>query len=255
MGLGDDIMATGMAAGAAARGKRIAFGDRHKIIWGPWSADIFRGNPNIAKPGSEYAEGIEWINYYKGNRLYNRAGHGKWVWNYDFRPTPGEIYFDDRERQFAETIDEGYVLIEPNVPWNKSVAPNKDWGLANYQAVADGLSALGYRVAQFSHGRDRLTGVRVIDAATFRYALAALSRVRLAILPEGGLHHGAAALDVPAVVIFGGFIPPQVTGYPMHINLTGGIEACGSWHVCRHCRNAMDAISVNDVLKATTAFL
>lgn len=251
MGYGDDIMATGMAAGAAARGKRIAFGDRHKIIWGPYSADIFRGNPNIAKPGMEYVEGIEWINYYKGNRLYNRAGHGKWIWNLDFRPTPGEIYFDDREKQFAETIDNGFILIEPNVPWNKSVAPNKDWGLAKYQAVADALSAAGYEVAQFSHGRDRLTGVNVINAMTFRAALAALFCAQMAILPEGGLHHGAAALKVPAVIIFGGFIPAEVTGYSMHKNLTGGAEACGSWHQCPHCRQAMDAIMVDHVLEAT----
>lgn len=251
MGLGDDIMATGMAAGAAARGKRIAFGDRNKIIWGPHSAEIFRGNPNIAKPGMEYAEGIEWINYYKGNRLYNRAGQGKWIWNLEFRPTPGEIYFDDREKQIQGTIEDGFILIEPNVPWNKSVASNKDWGLAKYQAVADKLFANGYPVVQFSHGRDRLKGVKVIDAASFRLALAVLSRVSFAILPEGGLHHGAAALKVPAVVIFGGFIPPQVTGYPMHKNLTGGSEACGSWHPCPHCRQAMDAIKVDHVLEAT----
>lgn len=251
MGLGDDLMATGMAAGAAARGKRIAFGDRHKIIWGPYSAEIFRGNPNIAKPGMEYAEGIEWINYYKGNRLYNRAGQGKWIWNLEFRPIPGEIYFDDREKQFAETIDNGFVLIEPNVPWNKSVAPNKDWGLAKYQAVAEELSAWGYVVAQFSHGRERLQGVKIINAVTFRSALAALSRARLAILPEGGLHHGAAALQIPSVVIFGGFIPASVTGYPMHKNLTGGVEACGSWQPCQHCRQAMDSITVDHVLEAT----
>lgn len=244
-------MATGMAKGAAVRGKCIAFGDGQRIIWGPWSAEIFRDNPNIAKPGSEYAEGIQWINYYKGHRIYNSSGLGKWIWNSDFRPVPGEVYFSDQERQFAQGIESGIVLIEPNVPWKKSVASNKDWGLGKYQAVADVLTDAGYTVAQFSHGRDRLKGVKVIDAGSFRMALAALSRASLAILPEGGLHHGAAALGVKAVVLFGGFIPPQVTGYPMHINLTGGAEACGSWQPCQHCRQAMYAISVSSVLEAT----
>lgn len=241
-----------MAKGAAGRGKRIAFGDGKRIIWGPHSADIFRGNPNIAKPGNERDPDIEWKNYYKGNRIYNRQGLGKWVWNYDFSPIPGEIYFDDEEKSFAQSIEPGFILIEPNVPWNKTVAVNKDWGLLKYQIVAEILSDAGFKVAQFSHGRNRLQGVKVINTPTFRMALAALSRARSAILPEGGLHHGAAALGVKAVVIFGGFIPPKVTGYPMHTNLTGGEkEFCGSLMKCSHCRKALDAISVDDVLRGT----
>lgn len=143
-----------------------------------------------------------------------------------------------------------FILIEPNVPWKKSVAPNKDWGLKRYQGVVDRLKAEGYEIVQTNHGRDRLDGVRTISTPTFRHALAALSRARLAILPEGGLHHGAAALGIPAVVLFGGFIPPAVTGYDMHINLTGDVEACGSLRPCKHCREAMDNISVEQVYDA-----
>jgi hypothetical protein len=36
MGYGDELMATGMARGAAARGKRVAFGDGQRIICGPY---------------------------------------------------------------------------------------------------------------------------------------------------------------------------------------------------------------------------
>lgn len=249
MGYGDDIMASGMARGAAARGKRIAFGDGRKIIWGPWSDEIFRHNPNVATPGSERLPNLEWIDYYKGHRKYNTHTSDRWLWNYDFRPTPGEIYFDLHETNFFNSLVADYILIEPNVPWHKSVAPNKDWSLKKYQAVTDELLRQGERVAQISYGRDRLKGVEVIKVDTFRKALAALSQAKFAVLPEGGMHHGAAALGVPAVVIFGGFIPPKVTGYDFHYNLTGGAEACGSLQACDHCRQALDKITVGEVIQ------
>ena len=250
MGLGDQLMATGLAKGAAARGKRIAFGDGHRIIWDKNSLEIFRKNKNIAIPGSERDNDIEWCNFYRGHRIYNRQEGGRWVWNYDFKPIPGELFFSPDEANFASKLRPDFILIEPNVPWWKSVAVNKDWGLKKYQAVADELKRKGQRVAQLSFGKQRLQGVEVIYAGDFRTAVAALAKAKFAVLPEGGLHHGAAAVGIPAVVLFGGFIPPSVTGYDFHINLTGGAEACGSIHQCQHCRAALDAISVDEVLAA-----
>jgi len=243
-------MATGLAKGL--NGKRAAFGDGRKIIWGPWSKEIFQGNPQIARPGDEGKSNIQWIDFYKGHRQYNKmnAKRTHWVWNYDFKATPGRFFLSFDEIEFAENCGHGFAVIEPNVPWHKTVAPNKDWGKPRYQAVADRLRADGWDVVQFSHGRDRLRNVRVVTTPTFRHAAAALSRAALAILPEGGLHHAAAALHIPAVVIFGGFIPPAVTGYAMHNNLTGGAEACGSLSRCQHCRDALDNISVDEVCSA-----
>jgi hypothetical protein len=242
MGIGDEVMATGMARGAAARGKRIAFGDGRRLIWGPFCEEAFRHNPNIAR---SVGADVEWINYHKGNRIYNKPGAGRWLWNYDFRAPVGEFYFDRDEEESIVRRDG--VLIEPNVPWHKSVAPNKDWGVSKYQLLADRLRYAGVRVWQFSHGKLRLAGVEQIAVSSFRDAVAALTGLDFAIVPEGGLHHAAAAVGLPAIVIFGGFIPPQVTGYAGHINLTGDSEACGSWQACRHCRAALDRITVEEV--------
>jgi hypothetical protein len=254
MGFGDDLLGSGMARGAKARGKRIAFGDGMRIIWGPWSKDIFRGNPNVASPGDERAGDIEWLAYYKGSRIYNRLDvkGQRWIWNFDFRAKPGEVFFSDEERRLSEIAGEGFVVIEPNIPRQKSVAANKDWGLAKYQAVADALMLRGFDVVQTGFGRDRLQGVRIVATPTFRHALAVLSRAALYIGPEGGLHHGAAAVSIPAVVVFGGFIPPQVTGYDGHVNLTGGAGACGSLAPCGHCKKALDSITIDEVVEATT---
>lgn len=257
MGYGDELMSTGLARGARSRGKRAAFGDGIKIIFGPWSEEVFRHNPNVARPGDEWADDLEWIAHYKGRRLYNRVSpdRTRWLWTMSFRAVPGEMFFAEDELRFAEQIAAGFIAIEPNVPWQKTVAPNKDWGLPRYQLVADRLMAAGHRVIQFRNGRDRLAGVERVDAPSFRHALAVLARASLYIGPEGGLHHGAAAVGIPAVVLFGGFIPPQVTGYDTHTNLTGGATACGSLQRCRHCKMAMAAISVDQVIAAALRHL
>lgn len=253
MGFGDSLMSTGLARGFRDRGKRAAFGDGTKIMWSRQDAHVFALNPNVAHPGEERARDLEWIANYKGRRLYNRQDGNRWVWNMDFRATPGEVVFAPLEIMKAKRHPKGFVLIEPNVPAWKSVAPNKDWGRQRYQDVAMRLRHEGVRVAQLSYGQP-LSGVEILAVGTFRDALAALRRAAVYVGPEGGLHHGAAAVGVPAVVLFGGFIPPSVTGYDDHTNLTGGAtDFCGSLNRCEHCRAALDQISPADVVAAALA--
>jgi hypothetical protein len=240
-----------MARGAAARGKKIAFGDGRKIIWDHHSELIFRGNPNVAPPGSEGSSALQWVYFYRGNRIYNRQAGDRWIWNPAFRATPGEVFLSNEERLFANSFKPGFVLIEPNVPDYKSVAPNKQWPIERYREVAFRLTAHGVEVAQFSYGGAvTIAGAKQIKTPDFRYAMAVLARASLYIGPEGGLHHAAAAVGIPAVVLFGGFIPPSVTGYATHTNLTGGAVACGSLKVCEHCKVAMANISATDVINA-----
>jgi hypothetical protein len=256
MGAGDNLMASGMARGAAKRCKRIAFGDGRNIKWDHHSKEIFRGNPNVAPPGTERTGGIEWIPFYKGHRIYNRGGADRWIWNYDFRAVAGEVFFSDEEIKFAERFGGGFVVVEPNVPAFKGCAPNKQWPVERYDAVALELKRAGHDVVQFVYGPGHgVRDVRRVPTQSFRHGIAMLSRAALYIGPEGGLHHGAAAVGIPAVVLFGGFVPPQVTGYESHTNLTGGVEACGSFNACQHCRAALDAISVDEVLSAAHARL
>jgi ADP-heptose:LPS heptosyltransferase len=248
-------MASGMARGAKARGKRIAFGDGKTIIHGHWATQIFKNNPNVAWPGDEAADDLEYIAHHKGNRLYNKQDGNRWVWNLEFRAQPGEIFFDEAELEAGTRMGRDFIVIEPNVPWHKTVAPNKDWGLQRYQTLADRLRADGHRVVQFSHGLKKLRYVDLVPTTSFRDALAVLSHAKLLIGPEGGLHHGAAAVGVPAVVLFGGFIPPKVTGYVTHTNLAYGDVACGSIRECSHCRQAMAMISVDKVYRAAQKYL
>lgn len=254
MGIGDNLIASGLAKASRAKGKRAAFGDGQKIIWDHHSEIIFRGNPNIARPGDEAARDLDWIPFYRGNRLYNRQVGERWEWNYDFRCTAGEAYLTEGERTFGRAQGEGYIVIEPNLP-AKSSSPNKRWPVERYAAVADALTKAGHDVVQPSYGGGHVLDERQVKTPSFRHALAVLENAALYIGPEGGLHHGAAAVGIPAVVLFGGFIPPEVTGYATHSNLTGGAKACGSLKTCPHCAEAMASIAISEVLSAAQKHL
>ena len=76
----------------------------------------------------------------------------------------------------------------------------------------------------------------------------------LVITPEGGLHHIVSATKTPAIVIFGGFIAPDITGYVNHVNIgfksnfskdRMHLDACGSLNECEHCKMIMEKIKPN----------
>lgn len=247
-----------MARDALAKhGYRIAFGDSNQIIWDHNSEIIFRNNPNVAPPGDEDKGPLHWIKYYRGHRQYNHQIGDKWVWNYEFKPQRGEVFLTPEERRAGELQGKGYVIIEPNVPHWKRHAINKQWPIDRWERVAKWLFKAGYDVRQFDYGGAsyRCSRARPIPCNDFRVALAIMERAVLYIGPEGGLHHGAAAVGVPAVVIFGGFIPPAVTGYEIHTNLTGGSIACGHLFKCEHCKAALEAISAEEVHTAALGYL
>jgi hypothetical protein len=256
VGIGDQLIATGIAKGASNRGRKIAFGAGGRLIWDKQSAEIFRGNPNIAHPGEEKFGDVEWVPYYKGRRGYNQDAKDHWVWNMNWRCKPGEMYFTEGELIAGER-NKGYIVIEPNVPAWKSSSPNKDWGFQKYQKISNTLRMRGFRVLQFFHPRGGkiIDGAKVVETKSFRDALAILKNSVIYVGPEGGLHHGAAAVGIPAVVLFGGFIPPVVTGYDTHANISHADHFCGSFSPCSHCKEAMAAITVEEVYEAIRGFV
>jgi hypothetical protein len=253
MGYGDEIIGSGLARGAAARGKKIAFGDGKRILWSRQSVEIYLGNPNVAPPGFERESNLEWIPYYRGKRFYGSSDGVRWHF-VNFQCPPGEIFFSDAEKARMATWrwPAGPVIVEPTVkPHGACAGTNKQWPVDRYNAVAAALLEEGYWVCRMGPGGDAdYPYMRRVPTVSFREALMVMSKAKLYIGPEGGLHHAAAALGVPAVVIFGGFNTPRSTGYPWHVNLTVGAAPCGMQRVCPHCIEAMKSISVDRVLDA-----
>lgn len=236
MGYGDSLIVTSIVKRAALRTKRpIVVGDGNTIKWCP----VFDHNPKIAK---KITPDCVWVREVKGNRPYidyTKTTREKMAWK-PFYVEPGEIYLTPKETNW---IERGFVYIEPNC---KRSNGNKDWGFDNWQKVVNALPGI-----RFIQGAGRkLRGVHQENTLSFRDACGLLSHADLFVGTDGGLHHAAAALGKRAVVVWGGFIGPDILGYKAHTNLWAGVKACGNVLPCPHCRDALAKITPEMVIEA-----
>jgi Glycosyltransferase family 9 (heptosyltransferase) len=255
MGLGDEILASGHAQHVFDKdpSKRVAICDKQGR---PRWHELWEGNPIIAKP-EQVAAGEPVHRLINGSncRPYIKSlsvDAGLQCTDWKAADHVGRLYLTKAELAAGHDLAKRlgpYIVIEPGLKLKAS--RNKLWGAERYQAVVDALPEL--RFAQMTHaGSTLLRGVSGMAMATFRQACGVLASASAYVGAEGGLHHAAAALGIPAVVIFGGFISPNVTGYPWHMNLAddGPGSPCGKWKPCEHCRMAMEGITVNRVVMA-----
>jgi ADP-heptose:LPS heptosyltransferase len=252
MGIGDEIMASGHARVVHREtGKKVKIVGLDKRQ--RWS-EMWEGLPWIAQPKErgDFAviQNGPQCRPYVQYPFTREIGQRFTDWR--ARDHVGSIAFTQRELEWTlkETTGLGeFVIIEPNL--SPKANPNKQWGPGKWQALADLLIAEGHKVLQIgSNGLHLLRGARYVFTPNFRFGAAVLARARAAILPEGGLHHAAGVLRIPAVVLFGGMISPDVTGYEWHTNLadTGTGSPCGRWKPCRHCQRIWARLDPETVL-------
>jgi len=253
MGLGDEIMVTGEARRLQRRDPRsvaVAGADGRAR----WHA-LWRGNPRLAGP-AEVAAGaaVQWLVNHPGRRPYHAKVTAERFFFSAWRATPGELFFDAGERAFAAAQPAPFVVVEPAI--KASASPNKDWGFERFQRVVARRAGLPW-LQLGAAGTRRLAGVRHLVTPDFRRAAAVLGRARAYLGPEGGLHHAAAALGVPAVVIFGAFTAPANTGYAGHLNIyrPHGDGPCGRRRPCPDCAERLAAITPDEVAAALDRLL
>lgn len=234
--------------------KRAGTEQRRFAIWDSrkgegihrWNV-MWEGNPRIAKPGEAFDEKYE---NRGGARPYIvEKGWHKWTWR-AYGPEPGEIFLTPLELAFAERAA-GKIVVNPTV--KDGASPNKLWPFARWQELTVKNPDLPW-LQVGDAASPRLGGtVPFLHTPTFRDACGALYGARAAVLHEGGLHHAAAALGRTAVVIFGHFIAPTVTGYPCHRNLFFATKenplGCGMRMACTTCRSVMESITPRDVAR------
>lgn len=248
MGLGDEIMVTALAKKQARLGKRVCITDKTGYMrFHP----VWQNNPNILHPNEAEAafacQDEEIVNYVT---LKNHSGHrhyidhaastpDRWV----FKPwdiEPGEIFFDREEEFFrhAARPDQADILLDPGV---KAGRENKMWPYNNWCDLAK----------QLDHHNLSFDINNPAKSPSIRSWLSGLTRYRLIITHEGGLHHAAAALGIPTIVLFGGFISPRITGYtlPNTRNLTHAVDFCGMIFPCQHCHDEMRKIKPEEVME------
>lgn len=240
MGMGDELMASGHARRLSEQhnNRRVAIVDQRGWLR---KHELWKDVPYIAqvmRPGELKVRNCG------GHRPYIVGkSPAKWTWR-NYTPFPATIVFTPEEEAYGRR-GMNMILLEPNVKAQTTGHRNKDWGWDKWQALADRHPGECIQVGSILSRK--LNGVTFLPTSTFRFAAAVLKYVRAAVLPEGGLHHAAAATRTPAVVIYGGFISPQQTGYAIHRNLFTGGEPCGMRIPCPHCQQAMEAITVDEV--------
>ena len=243
MGWGDEIIVTGIARRLQQRAAlpvRV-LDKRGRRRW----HSIWESNPRLAKP--EWRGKVQTTVNGPGRRPYiRRQTARRWLWR-DWVCPVGEIHLSPAERAFSAGRA-GRVVLEPHL--KRDASANKDWGWRRWKELARLLQRSGHLVTQLGPpGTRLLPGAELIETPGFRAACSVLASARLAILPEGGLHHAAAALGTPAIVIFGGFISPRQTGYAHQLSLYDESDPCGLRLPCTHCAQAMRRIEPEKVFR------
>ncbi len=263
MGVGDALMATGEIRELRQIDPNLKFivGDGKRSYWN----EVFDNNPYIIR-GSEITnhKKVLWIKNYEGNRPYRNYGKdlpkNNYNWKETFKPKKGEFFFSSQETKLANQIilnikkkidNKKLIFIEPHVK-KRLGYQNRDWGFEKWQKIVDELREV-YNFIQITYGENKvIKGVINVHGLNFRVSSAILSKCDLFVGSEGGMHHAAAATNKQAVVIFGGHISPQITGYNFHKNLYSNIEKspCGAKDICKHCELSMSLITPKAVTKS-----
>jgi len=275
MGLGDDLMITAFAEQEKKKhkNKQIVIGSLEEKKF--YNSLIYLNNPNITPIDKvDKNKPIHFIDYHSRNRPYidyKNSNKSNRKWNMKFSPVPGRLYFTEDEKNKAKII-----LDEAKDHWKKINSTefkaviffeststkidhnyyyykmkNKDWGGSNWKELILKLKD-NYLIIQSKHEKsERYDGTYYssIDF-DFRIACALMKECDLFLGPEGGFGHAAAALDKKAVLYFGGWIHPKVTGYNFHENIyfDHPDSPCGAvGYICKHCEDARHFIGVDYV--------
>ncbi len=123
MGLGDWIMASGDAKEANERtGKKVKLGNGVTMFW---DGQVFANNPRMA---SKSDTDVVWVKNYQNHRPYIKGtNNGHMLFNDDYKPVVGEIYFDNEEQKAIDKIQGDYIIVEPSVKKTFIHTVNKAW--------------------------------------------------------------------------------------------------------------------------------
>jgi ADP-heptose:LPS heptosyltransferase len=108
-------------------------------------------------------------------------------------------------------------------------ANRKEWGVDNFQVLRDLLG--DYRFVQVGLASDALLD-RVIDGRDLdvRQTAAAIKASLFFVGLEGGLMHLTRAVGQRAVIIYGGFIRPEISAYSENLSIYMPVDCSPCFH-------------------------
>ena len=248
MGLGDEIMAMGEAEALyESTGKPVAICDQRNRP--RWHA-VWRNNPAVSKV---LGSGIGSIINCPGKRPYIKQWKHvprRTEFNSEHRARAGRIQLTGEENYSARALAPRgiFVIIEPATRVSLRSSRNKDWGMERWAEVIHDFPVPVYQF-DIGDGTPLLDGVGVIPSDDFRVSAGVVKFAALVLTIDGGTHHLAASMGTDAVVVFGGFCDPKITGYDSHANFYSDIDGspCGRYDPCPHCKEAMALITPEQV--------
>ena len=210
MGYGDDLLVTAFAA----KIKKI-YPDRQIVIGNAskkqaYHSLIYDNNPNISDCRKlDTNKPIHIINYHPGNRPYidyQKSNSNNYIWNENYKPIPGELYFSKKEILKAENI-----LQEAKIYWNKNndkdfkkiifietsstkindkqfsiKHQNKDWGYENWNSLIKNLKS-DFLIIHSTHEKTKkIQEIFTPQNLDFRLACALMDKCDIYVGPEGG---------------------------------------------------------------------
>ena len=243
-GLGDNLLLS-----VVLPHLRRKYSDRPLVVETRWP-ELFKNNPNA-----------DWVT---GRHMKTTERHIKPKYHVD-RDTTVSLYGQLMSKVGAEgeafpevfLADEEIAEIERRFPFRyvticpKSkttfCANRKEWGLENFQCLRDLMP--GTRFLQVGIQSDPLLE-NVVDGRylTARQTAAAIRKSECFVGLEGGLMHLTKAVGRRAVIVYGGFIRPEVSGYPENLNIYVPVE-CSP---CFHSDYSHDECKTMECMKAIT---
>jgi ADP-heptose:LPS heptosyltransferase len=142
-------------------------------------------------------------------------------------------------------------------------ARTKQWHFGNWKRFLE-LIPRDIETLRFSNPDDPATPAerplhRDLQTTDIRLMAALLEQADAFVGQESGLAHLATALGVPSVVIFTGYVPPDVFGYPQNTNLVPDLPYIPCWRGdgCEPCGGEVctRAVSPEQALEALLAVL
>ncbi|MDO9576728.1 MAG: glycosyltransferase family 9 protein [Candidatus Cloacimonadales bacterium] len=164
-----------------------------------------------------------------------------------------QIYLTNSEiKTAAQKFPFSYLAICP-VGKAKFSANRKEWGMENFQKVVDNFSNIKF----IQIGTPDIPLLEnVIDARglAIRKSAAVLKNARFFIGLEGGLMHLAKAVRTRSVIIYGGFINPELSRYEGNLNIVNLVDCSPCFsseekHPDCPSMKCMKTISASDVCR------
>ena len=214
--LGDNLMLSCLA-------REIKRNDpsRYVMVETSWP-ELFEHNPNVDTVFSKKVA----LRYYKNTYTITPTIHEHTL-DQMIRHLPVSISHWERqvdlyypEEQFAHVLNglpDRYLVVNPAGKQTYS-ANRKEWGVDNFQALRSRLKHLPFvqigsaDTPLLPQTIDKRGRPILEDAHLIKHSLTG-------IFLEGGLMHLANGLNKPSVIIYGGCLHPNISGYAMHYNI------------------------------------